>query len=90
MPSYLVETYLPRGRVEQRTTLDRRAREAAEQLTRERTQVRFERSIHVPEDEICFYVFRAASAPAAALAAERAELHPIRVVEALSSKKEEQ
>ena len=89
MPSYLVETYLPGGRAAQRPALDRRAREAAEELTRERTQVRFEQSIHVPEDEICFYVFDAGSAPAAALAAERAELDPIRVVEALSSEKEE-
>jgi hypothetical protein len=90
VPSYLVETYLPRGRAGHRTVLDQQAREAAEKLTRERMHVRFERSIHIPEDEICFYVFSAVSAPAAALAAERAELDPIRVVEALSSAKEEQ
>lgn len=90
MPSYLVETYLPRGDAALRAAFDRRARDAAAQLTRERTQVRFQQSIHVPEDEICFYVFEAASAPAAALAAERARLDPIRVVVALSSGEEEQ
>jgi len=88
MPSYLVETYIARGGAGERTTRERRARSAAEELTREGTRVRFDRSIHVPEDEICFFVFDAASGRNAALAAERAELDPIRVVEAVSSAKE--
>jgi hypothetical protein len=90
VPSYLVETYLARGGAGERTTRERRARSAAEGLTREGTRVRFDRSIHVPEDEICFFVFDAASGRNAALAAERAELDPMRVVEAVSSEKEEQ
>jgi hypothetical protein len=90
VPSYLVETYLARGGAGERTTRERRARSAAEELTREGTRVRFDRSIHVPEDEICFFVFEAASGRNAALAAERAELDPMRVVEAVSSEKEEQ
>jgi hypothetical protein len=90
VPSYLVETYLARGGAGERTTRERRARSAAEELTREGTRVRFDRSIHVPEDEICFFVFDAASGRNAALAAERAELDPMRVVEAVSSEKEEQ
>jgi hypothetical protein len=52
-------------------------------------RVRFDRSIYVPEDEICFFVFEAASGRDAVLAAQRAELDPIRVVEAVSSRKEE-
>jgi hypothetical protein len=88
MPSYLVETYIARGGAGERTTRERRARSAAKELTREGTRVRFDRSIHVPEDEICFFVFDAASGRNAALAAERAELDPIRVVEAVSSPKE--
>jgi hypothetical protein len=83
MPSYLVETYLPRERVPERAARERRARSAADELTRASTRVRFERSIHVPEDEICFYVFDAPSSRDAALAAQRAELEPIRVVEAV-------
>ena len=59
MPSYLVETYLARGRAGERAARERRARTAAEELTQERTPVRFERSIYVPEDEICFFVFDA-------------------------------
>ena len=89
MPSYLVETYLARGRAGERTAREQRARTAAEELTRERTRVRFERSIYVPEDEICFFVFDACSGRDAAVAAHRAELEPIRVVEAISSQKEE-
>jgi hypothetical protein len=90
VPSYLVETYLARGGAGERTSRERRARSAAEELTREGTRIRFDRSIHVPEDEICFFVFDAPSSRNAALAAERAELDPIRVVEAVSSLKEEQ
>jgi hypothetical protein len=89
VPSYLVETYLARGQAGERSTRERRATAAAEQLTRERTCVRFERSIHVPEDEICFFVFDAPSGRDAALAAQRAGLDPFRVVEVISSGKDE-
>jgi hypothetical protein len=89
MPSYLVETYLARGRTGERTARERRARSAAEELTRERTHVRFDSSIHVPEDEICFFVFDAPSSKDAVLAAQRAALDPIRVVEANSSREKE-
>ena len=88
MPSYLVETYLARGRAGERGARERRALSAAEELTHGRTRVRFDRSIYVPEDEICFFVFDAPSGRDAALAAERAELDSIRVVEAVSSRKE--
>jgi len=90
MPSYLVEAYLARGGAGERTTRERRARSAAEELTREGTRVHFDRSIHVPEDEICFFVFDAPSGREAALAAQRARLEPLRVVEAVSSRKDEQ
>jgi hypothetical protein len=89
MPSYLVETYLARGRAGERAACERRARSAAEELTQGKVRVRFQRSIHIPEDEICFFVFDAPSGPDAALAAQRAELDPIRVVEAVSSRKEQ-
>jgi hypothetical protein len=89
LPSYLVETYLARGQAGERTAREQRARSAAKELTQERTRVRFERSIHVPEDEICFFVFDAPSGREAALVAQRAGLDPFRVVEAISSDKEE-
>lgn len=89
MPSYLVETYLARSDLREQASRENQARTAAEELTRGHTRVRFDRSIYVPEDEICFFVFEAPSGADAALAAERARLDPIRVVEALSSRKEE-
>jgi hypothetical protein len=89
VPSYLVETYLARGDARERAAREQRARSAAEELTREGTRVRFECSIFVPEDEICFFTFAAPSGREAALVAQRAGLEPMRVVEAVSSGKEE-
>ena len=88
MKRFLVETYLERGAAGERATLERWARSAAEELTREMTRVRFDHSIHVPEDEICFFRFEAASADVVALIAQRAGLEPLRIVEAIASGKE--
>ena len=87
MPSYLVETFLARGAAGERHARERRASAAADALTREGTSVRFAGSIHVPEDEICFFTFEAPSGREAALVSQRAGLEPLRVVEALSSRK---
>lgn len=89
MKRYLVETYLARGATAERAEHDRRARSAAEELARESKRVSFDRSIHVPDDEICFFVFDAMSSRDAALVAERAGLDPVRIVEATSSQEEE-
>ena len=88
MPSYLVETFLARGSAGERTARERRARSSAEELTRTGTRVRFEGSIHVPEDELCFFTFEAPSSSVATLIAQRAGLEPLRVVEAVSSREE--
>ena len=88
MPSYLVETYLARGDAKGRVARERQARSAAQELTRKGTSVRFVRAIHVPEDEICFFVFDAPSNPEAVLVAELAGLGLLRVVEAFSSGEE--
>jgi len=85
MPSYLVETYLGRGAAGERRAREERAILAAKALTRTGTHVRYAGSIHVPEDEICFFVFEAANARTVAVAAHRAALEPLRVVEAVSS-----
>ncbi len=89
MPSFLVETYLARSLAGQRAERDRRAGRAAAELSRAASDIVFERSIHVPADEICFYVFRAPSARDAALAADRAGLDPIRIVETAPTDQEE-
>lgn len=85
MPSYLIETYLARGNTGEHGARERRARSAADELTGEGTPVGFAGSIHVPEDEICFFVLEARSGRDAALAAQRACLDPFRVVEAIPS-----
>ena len=88
MPSYLVETYLARGDARGRAAREWRARSVAAELTGDGIRVRFDRTIHIPEDEICFFVFDAPSGSDAVLAAQRAELEPLRVVEAVSSGQE--
>lgn len=85
MPTYLVETFLARGAAGERQARDRRASSAAEALTKEGTRVRFGGSIHVPDDELCFFTFEAASGTEAAIVAQRAGLEPLRVVEAIST-----
>lgn len=85
MPSYLVETFLARGAAGQRQAGDRRAALAAEALMRAGTRICFDGSIHVPEDEMCFFIFQAPSELDAADVAERAGLEPLRVVEAVST-----
>jgi hypothetical protein len=88
VPSYLVETFLARGAAGVRQARERGARSAAEAMTREGTRVRFVGSIHVPEDEICFFTFEAPSGRVAALLAQRAGLDPLRVVKSIPSGKE--
>ena len=89
MPSYLVETFLARCAARERRERERQSRSAAEAMTREGTRIAFEGSIHVPEDEICFFTFAAQSGREAALVAQRAGLEPLRVVESIPSGKEE-
>jgi hypothetical protein len=79
-----VETFLPRGATGERQAREEGARSAAEALTREGMSVRFAGSIHVPEDEICFFSFDATSGTEAAIVPQRAGLEPTRVVEAAS------
>lgn len=88
MPSYLVETYLARGDARGRAARARRARSAAEALTQAGICVRLDRSIHVPEDEMCLFVFDAPSGTQVELVAARAALEPVRIVEAISSGEE--
>jgi len=88
MPSYLVETFLALGDATVRVAREQRARSVAAELTEQGTSVRFDRTIHVPEDEICFFVFGAPSGREAALVAELAALDSFRVVEAVTSGEE--
>jgi len=84
MPSYIVETYLTHRLAPERLAREEWGRAAAAELSQGGKTSRFEFAIHVPEDEICFFVFDAESADQAALTAQRAGLDPIRVVEAVT------
>ena len=85
MPSYVVETYFTLRTATERLAREERARAAAAELTNEGITVRFDMAIHLPADEMSFFVFDAPSAPQAALTAQRAGLDPIRVVEAVTT-----
>jgi hypothetical protein len=87
MPSYLVETYLARGAAGELLERERRARSAAAAVMGAGTSVRFDGSVHIPEDEICFFTFEAPSSRDVDLVAKQAGLEPLRVVEAVSSRK---
>lgn len=85
MPEFLVELYLSRfdGAAVAESGA-RSARLAAEELTREGRQVRYLRSIFVPEEETCFFIFEADSAKDVEDAARRASLAVDRVTVAIS------
>jgi hypothetical protein len=87
---FLVEVFTPRTTAGSLATSERRAKLAARGLSTADGELRFVRATYIPEDEICFFVFDAPSVREAALVAQRAGLEPIRVVEAVSSEKEDQ
>jgi hypothetical protein len=72
VPSYLVETVLARRAAGERHPRERHPGSAAEATTLEGTGAGFERSIHVPEDETCFFALAAPSARESALVRQRA------------------
>ena len=85
MPSYLVETFLPRVEAGDRIAHERATSAAARASTRNGAPVRFGGSIYVPEDEICLLSFDAPSTADVERVAERAGLRLLRVVEAIPS-----
>ena len=84
MPSYLIESYLPRSRSgELRAVVDRLQR-ATESLTAEGRHARHLRSAFVPDDELCLHLVEAETAATVCEASRRAAIEPARVVRALS------
>jgi hypothetical protein len=84
MPSYVVETYLPRLSREQLSSFEQRLRRAAEIVSRNGTPVEHVRSVHIPDDETCFHFFEATSAEAVGAAGEQAGLVFDRITQALA------
>ncbi len=84
MPSYLIESYLPRSRSGDLPAMVDRLRRATESLTAEGTRVRHVRSTFLPNDELCLHMLEAESAAMVSEASRRAAIEPARVVQALS------
>jgi hypothetical protein len=85
MPSYLVEVYMPRSRAHEARATARRARAAADELSREGVPVRYVRTTFLPDDETCLHLFEAASADVVEEASSRAELGRARIVPAIEA-----
>jgi hypothetical protein len=71
---YVVEVYAPNLAEGGLAELASRAQAASRELTRAGTEVRYLRTVLVPEDETCFHHFEGSSADAVRRASERAGL----------------
>jgi uncharacterized protein DUF4242 len=85
MAEFLLEVYATRTDARAVDDAARRARAAADSLAAEGPHVRYVRSIFVPEDETCLYVYEADSVGTVHEVARRAGLPVDRVVEARSA-----
>ena len=82
MPEFVAEQYFSRNDGTGARRAGKAARDAAEQLTREGTEVELVRSIFVPQDETCIFIYEADSLDSVQLAAQRAALAFERIAEA--------
>lgn len=80
---YTVELRRPRSGWRELQQAAARAREVTEQSGDEGARVRFLRSIFVPEDDACFFLYEGPSARSVKAAAARARLGVVRVDAAL-------
>ena len=80
---YTVELHLARSGWSELQDATARARQATEQMQSEGDHVRFLRSIFVPEDDACFFLYEGTSAQLVKTAAARARLAVKQVDEAL-------
>jgi hypothetical protein len=83
MRSYLVEAYLPRSTDEERRRMVERARVVVADMRAEGADLRYVRSIFLPQDETCFHCFEAASDAEVEEVARRARFTAHRIVEAI-------
>ena len=88
MVTFLAETYVPA--TTSSAEVERSAIEAAAALTAEGTPIRFLRSILVPEDETCFFVFEATSPMAVQEVTRRAGCGEARVSRASKSPRQKE
>jgi hypothetical protein len=82
MPQYLVELYVARTSP-MPLEAARRARASANAMSRDGLEVHYLHSIFVPEDEICFLLFEAATPELVGEAGRRAALDHYRILQAI-------
>lgn len=85
MSDFLVEVYVASASAATSLPSPEDLVDAAAQLSREGKPVRFVRSLFVPEEETCFYLFEAQTSDAVRDAATRAGLAVDHVVKATST-----
>ena len=84
MTEFLAELYLPRTAAEAVDEARDRATTAAAELGAEGTSVRLDRTIFVPADELCLFLFEAPSIEAVRETARRAALSFEHIAEAVT------
>jgi len=84
MPEFLLERHFSRGGLDTVEADAGRARQAAEELSRGGTPVRYVRRFFVPDEETCFFLYEAATAEHVHEAARHAGLSSYSVVEVAS------
>lgn len=84
MAEFLVECYISGADAAAAGRTAERGRLAADELTRAGKPIRYVRSIFVPREETCFFLYEAASADVVRAAAIEAELPFERVTEAFA------
>ncbi len=82
MPEFVAEQYFPRAGAVGAGQAGKAARGAAEQLAREGAQIAFVRSIFIPDDETCLFIYEADTVETVRVAGERAALAFERILEA--------
>jgi Nickel responsive protein SCO4226-like len=83
LANYTVELRLPRTGWLELQEATARARRTSEEMRREGVHVRFLRSVFVPEDDACFFLYEGSSAHAVRTAATRASLGVLHIAAAI-------
>jgi hypothetical protein len=84
MAEYLLERYLARTDLERVREEAERARQAVDSLRREAVPILLLRSLYLPAEETCFYLYEAETIEQVQEAIRRAALAFERIVEAVS------
>jgi hypothetical protein len=80
MTHYLVESYQSRAGAKELDAVTERLRQAAAELSRSGSPVRYLRGLFVPEDELCLHLFEGVSVDAVRKALARAAVVYERIV----------